>query len=98
MRNERRCVLDTASCNAEVVRNETGLLGSMPLRWLCLISTGLQIPKALIQQNGSISDELRLLKSLRGIPLVVQFYCSMDDSNYQYLVVEFCQGGELFEV
>ncbi|XXQ34307.1 Non-specific serine/threonine protein kinase [Plasmodiophora brassicae] len=57
-----------------------------------------RVPKATIQQSPSLPRELPLLKSLRGIPFVVHFHCSIDDAQYLYLVMEFCQGGELFEV
>lgn len=73
-------------------------LGRCPCVALHLKPAGLQVPKATIQQSPSLPRELPLLKSLRGIPFVVHFHCSIDDAQYLYLVMEFCQGGELFEV
>ncbi|SPQ97185.1 unnamed protein product (mitochondrion) [Plasmodiophora brassicae] len=56
-----------------------------------------RIPRSLMQPSNSVANEPRLLESLQGVPFVVKLFCTMSDSDNVYLVMEFCQGGEMFE-
>jgi len=53
--------------------------------------------KAKLKDNiEAIKEEVRILTKLDH-PNIVKYYETYDDSKYMYLVMENCNGGELFE-
>ena len=54
------------------------------------------IEKKNIQQHESLINEFRLLKEMDH-PSIIKLYEIYESENYLYMVVEYCEGGELFD-
>lgn len=53
--------------------------------------------KAKLKDNlEAIKEEVRILTKLDH-PNIVKYYETYDDAKYMYLVMEYCNGGELFD-
>ena len=52
--------------------------------------------KKVQDQLHTIRDEIKILSTLDH-PNIIKYYETYESPNYIYLVMEYCQGGELFE-
>ena len=52
--------------------------------------------KRLIGKMDLLKDEINILASLDH-PNIVKYYETYESPNYLYLVMEYCQGGDLFK-
>ena len=54
------------------------------------------ISKKKLHDLHTIRDEIKILSTLDH-PNIIKYYETYESPNYIYLVMEYCQGGELFE-
>lgn len=54
------------------------------------------IPKKKVKNTELLSSEINIMKQIDH-PCIIQLYENFEDSQYIYLVMEICEGGELFD-
>ena len=53
--------------------------------------------KKMKDDIGQIREEIRILQTLDH-PNIIRYYETFENNNFMYLVMEYCPGGELFDV